>query len=518
LAGLTTVSDLVVEARQQALQDGASPHYADGIVTYLALAMSRLADISNALCPWSTSTTQVVHLFGRQAIPMLWDFAEASLFSEAAGDFGVTIKNLSKALDAVPAKGQARVEQLDATTIPAERAVFSTDPPYYDNIGYADLSDFFYVWLRRTLAITYPELFSTLLVPKKQELVAAPERFGGSKESAEAFFEAGFRKAFTRMRAAQHPDYPLTVFYAFKQSESEEDEQDGSLVQASTGWETMLQGLIGAEFQLTGTWPVRSERGTRMRSIGSNALASSIVLVCRPRSANASITTRKDFLSALKRELPPAVRMLQQGNIAPVDLQQASIGPGMAVFSRYQKVLETDGTPMAVRTALSLINQILDESLSEQESDFDPDTRFALAWFEQFQFGEGKYGQAEVLATAKAISVSGLADAGIAYVRAGNVRLLKRTELPDDWNPTADNRLTVWEATQQLIRALDHGVDKAADLAGRLGGLGETARELAYRLYTICERKGWAEEAQAYNGLVVNWPDIRKQAEEFTLQ
>jgi putative DNA methylase len=320
------------------------------------------------------------------------------------------------------------------------------------------------------------------------------------------------------MRAAQHPDYPLTVFYAFKQSESEEDEQDGSLVQASTGWETMLQGLIGAEFQLTGTWPVRSERGTRMRSIGSNALASSIVLVCRPRSANASITTRKDFLSALKRELPPAVRMLQQGNIAPVDLQQASIGPGMAVFSRYQKVLETDGTPMAVRTALSLINQILDESLSEQESDFDPDTRFALAWFEQFQFGEGKYGQAEVLATAKAISVSGLADAGIAYVRAGNVRLLKRTELPDDWNPTADNRLTVWEATQQLIRALDHGVDKAADLAGRLGGLGETARELAYRLYTICERKGWAEEAQAYNGLVVNWPDIRKQAEEFTLQ
>ena len=255
-----------------------------------------------------------------------------------------------------------------------------------------------------------------------------------------------------------------------------------------------------------------------MVAVGTNALASSIVLVCRPRPDGASITTRKDFLVALGRELPSAVRTLQQGNIAPVDLQQACIGPGMAVFSRYQKVLETDGTPMKVHTALALINQTLDEALSEQESDFDPDTRFALAWFEQFQFGEGKYGQAEVLATAKAISVSGLAAGGIAYVRAGNVRLLKRSELRDDWDPSGDDRLTVWEATQYLIRALDSGIDKAADLAARLGGLAETARELAYRLYTICERKNWADEAQAYNGLVVNWPDIRKQAEEFMLR
>jgi len=517
LTALATFSDLVGEARRQVIADGGTTNLADAVSTYLAMGVSRLSDICNAFCMWENTKTQVRHLFTRQAVSMLWDYAEPNVFGDAAGDFGVSVRTLAKALEVLPARGAGEARQLDATSASQHRVMISTDPPYYDNIGYSDLSDFFYIWLRRSLNPIYPDLFSTVLVPKKQELVATPERHGG-KQEAQTFFEEGFGQAVAQMRKNHDSNYPLTIFYAFKQSESEGDESESNeSAVASTGWETMLEGLLRAGFQIDGTWPSRSELGNRMRSFDSNALASSIVLVCRTRADSAPITTRKDFLAALKRELPGAIRTLQQGNIAPVDLQQASIGPGMAVFSRYQKVLETDGTSMKVRTALALINQMLDEALSEQESDFDPDTRFALAWFEQFQFGEGKYGQAEVLATAKAISVAGLADAGIANVRAGNVRLLQRSELSDDWDPTADTRLTVWEATQHLIRALDRGVDKAADLAGRLGGLGETARELAYRLYTICERKGWAEEAQAYNGLVVSWPDIRKQAEEFTL-
>jgi putative DNA methylase len=510
LVALTTYSDLVAEARQLAIGDGASESYANGLATYLAMGVSRLSDICNSLCPWSTSTTQVVHLFGRQAIPMLWDYAEPNIFAEAAGDFGVSITNLAKALEAVPALGMGKAFQFDATSISAEKVLFSTDPPYYDNIGYADLSDFLYVWLRRSLAKTYPDLFSTLLVPKKQELVAAPERFEGSRMKAQQFFEEGFAAAFHRMRLGQHPSYPLTVFYAFKQAETDDDDDNGGqTIAASTGWETMLEGLMGADFQLTGTWPIRSERGTRMRSIDSNALASSIVLVCRPREESATITTRKDFLAAMKRELPNALRNLQKGNIAPVDLAQAAIGPGMAVFSRFKKVLESDGSPMRVRIALGLINQTLDEVLSEQEGEFDPDTRWALAWFEQHAFDDGLYGEAEVLATAKALSISMLDETKILHSRAGKVRLLRRDELAADWNPSADHRLTVWAVTQHLIRSLDkNGETATAILASKVGGLAETARDLAYRLYVLCERKGWAEEAGYYNSLVVYWPAI----------
>jgi putative DNA methylase len=393
--------------------------------------------------------------------------------------------------------------------------MFSTDPPYYDNIGYADLSDFFYVWLRRSIGTIYPEVCSTLLVPKKQELVATPYRFNGSKELAQQFFEVGFGKAFGQMRGGQDPKYPLTVYYAFKQSESDDSEETGPTTQVSTGWETMLEGLLAAGFQVTATWPVRSELQTRNISRGTNALASSIVLACRPRSETAPITTRKDFLSSLKKELPKALRNLQKGNIAPVDLAQAAIGPGMAVFSRYKKVLETDGSPMRVRTALALINQGLDEVLSELESEFDPDTRWALAWFEQHQFDEGLYGEAEVLATAKALSISHLAEAGLLNSRAGKVRLLRREELPEDWDPSTIARLTVWEVTQHLIRRLDQkGEKETANLKAKIGGMAEIARDLAYRLYTLCERKGWAEEAGYYNSLVVAWPSMASEAFE----
>jgi len=517
LVAMTTFSNLVTEAREQAVADGAIPGRADAIAMYLAFAVDKTSDRNTSLCAWEPNMDRMRGTFGRQALPMVWDYGETNPFAGASGDLFGCVESLCEALEVLSSPTPGVVRQLDATSIPMDgpRMVFSTDPPYYDNIGYADLSDFFYVWLRRSIGTAFPDICSTLLVPKKQELVATPYRFGGSKEQAQEFFQEGFAKAFVRMRQAQHQDYPLTIFYAFKQSESDRDGEDGTQSLASTGWETMLEGLLRAEFHVTGTWPMRSELQTRNISRGTNALASSIILVCHPRSEAAPITTRKDFLSSLKKELPRALRNLQKGNIAPVDLAQAAIGPGMAVFSRYKKVLETDGSPMRVRTALALINQGLDEVLSELESEFDPDTRWALAWFEQHEFGEGLYGEAEVLATAKALSISHLAEAGILHSRAGKVRLLRREELPEDWDPSAIDRLTVWEVTQHLIRRLDQkGEKETANLKAKIGGMAEIARDLAYRLYTLCERKGWAEEAGYYNSLVVAWPSMASEAFE----
>jgi putative DNA methylase len=518
LVALTAFSDLVAEARQQAISDGASADRAAAIATFLAFCFDKCTDYWNTIATWASTGEFIRNCFARQAIPMTWDFCEGNPFSASTANWSGPIEWVAKVLDELPAGSGGTVRQLDATVLaaPAEHVIISTDPPYYDNIGYADLSDFFYVWLRRSLGSIYPEVCSTLLVPKKQELVATPYRFNGSKVAAQEFFEDGFAKAFARIRLTHDPDFPLTVYYAFKQAESENEEGDGgTLGHASTGWETMLEGLLRSGFQVTATWPSRSERPGRSISIGTNALASSIVLACRPRPDSAPITTRKDFLASLKKELPQALRNLQKGNIAPVDLAQAAIGPGMAVFSRYKRVLETDGSPMRVRTALSLINQGLDEVLSELESEFDPDTRWALAWFEQHQFDEGLYGEAEVLATAKALSISHLAEGGILHSRAGKVRLLRREELPEEWDPTSTNRLTVWKVTQHLIRSLDQkGEKETANLKAKIGGMAEIARDLAYRLYTLCERKGWAEEAGYYNSLVVAWPSMASEAFE----
>ena len=517
LVAMTTFSNLVTEARDQALGDGAMLGRADAIAMYLAFAVDKALDRNTSLCAWEPNMDRMRGTFGRQALPMVWDYGETNPFAGASGDLLGCVKSLCEALEVLNSTVPGIVRQLDATSLPIDgpRMLFSTDPPYYDNIGYADLSDFFYVWLRRSMGKAFPDICSTLLVPKKQELVATPYRFGGSKEQAQEFFQDGFAKAFGRMRQAQHHDFPLTIFYAFKQSESEGETEEDSPSLASTGWETMLEGLIRAEFHVTGTWPMRSELQTRNISRGTNALASSILLVCHPRSEAAPITTRKDFLASLKKELPQALRNLQKGNIAPVDLAQAAIGPGMAVFSRYKKVLETDGSPMRVRTALSLINQGLDEVLSELESEFDPDTRWALAWFEQHQFEDGLYGEAEVLATAKALSISHLSEAGILNSRAGKVRLLRREELPESWDPSTVDRLTVWEVTQHLIRSLDQkGEKETANLKAKIGGMAEIARDLAYRLYTLCERKGWAEEAGYYNSLVVAWPSMASEVFE----
>jgi putative DNA methylase len=519
LVAMTTFSNLIKEVYGLVMANGGCEQYAAALSTYLAFAVDRSVDRSSTICSWDSSPKMegLRNTFARQAIPMTWDFAEGSPFSESSGNWLNNVEWVAKVLDGLVPGSPGLARQLDATHLPDDKKVFSTDPPYYDNIGYADLSDFFYVWLRHSVSFLYPDLFSTLLVPKKQELVATPYRFDGNKRAAQEFFELSFGKAFERLRGAQLSGYPLTVYYAFKQSESGAEEDHNQAGHASTGWETMLEGLLRSGFQVTATWPMRSELSNRMVASGTNALASSIVLACRPRSDSAPITTRKDFLSALKKDLPQALRNLQKGNIAPVDLAQAAIGPGMAVFSRYQKVLETDGTPMRVRTALALINQGLDEVLSELESEFDPDTRWALAWFEEHQFAEGLYGQAEVLATAKALSISHLAEAGILHSRAGKVRLLRREELSEDWVPSDIGRLTVWEVTQHLIRSLDQkGEKETANLKAQIGGMAEIARDLAYRLYTLCERKGWAEEAGYYNSLVVAWPSMASEAFELS--
>jgi putative DNA methylase len=537
LVALTTFSDLVSEAREHVLHDAQragmtqaqAAAYADAVATYLALAVDRLVDRSSSICSWDSGYVKVRNTFARQAIPMTWDFAEANPFSESTGNFGGAIEWITKVLGELESVILGTAKQLNATAAinGVRHPLISTDPPYYDNIGYADLSDFFYVWLRRSLGAIYPDLFSTLLVPKAQELVATPYRFGGDKERARRFFEEGLGKAFAQMRRAAHPDYPLTVYYAFKQAESDEEAltpdpspklgeggggSDGVRAVASTGWETMLEGLMRAGFQITGTWPMRSELGNRMIASGTNALASSIVLVCRPRPEDAPVATRREFINALRRELPEALRQLQHGNIAPVDLAQAAIGPGMAIFSRYRRVVESDGSAMRVRTALQLINAALDEVLAEQEGEYDNDTRWAIAWFDQYGMAEGPFGVAETLSKAKNTSIGGLVEAGILQARGGKVRLLRRDELPADWDPTRDRRVSVWEVTQHLIRALEQrGENGAAEVLRQVGALGNTARDLAYRLYTTCERKKWSNQALAYNSLVVAWPSIVAQ-------
>jgi putative DNA methylase len=527
LVALTTFSDLVCEARERVKYDAVkvglpddgislenvgagAMGYADAVAVYLGMGVSRLADICNSLCSWETSKTQVRHLFTKQAIPMLWDYGENNLFAEAAGDYKISLGNLIKVLERMPATSHGQVSQRDAQTQTLTDAkVVSTDPPYYDNIGYADLSDFFYVWLRRSLKPIFSGLFATLAVPKAEELVATPYRHG-SKAKAETFFLEGMTQAMQRLAEQAHPAFPVTIYYAFKQAES--DGADGT---TNTGWDTFLAAVIEAGFAISGTWPMRTELSNRMIGSGTNALASSIVLVCRQRPTNASTATRREFVAALKAELPQALAHLQAGNIAPVDLAQAAIGPGMAVYTRYAKVLDAEGKPLTVRAALALINQTLDEALAEQEGDFDADTRWALTWFDQVGFAEGDYGVAEQLSKSKNTAVTGLVEGGILLSKAGKVRLLKPAELASDWDPSSDKRLTVWEMVHQLVRVLEASGEGAASvLVAKLGSQAETARELCYRLYTLCERKKRANEAMSYNGLVQSWPEITRLARE----
>ena len=527
LVALTTFSDLVSEARERirldavaaGLTDDSVPlseggtgatAYAEAVGVYLAFAVDKLADRQSTICTWDAGYVKVRNTFGRQAIPITWDFAEGNVFSESTGNILGALKWIEKVLAMLKASPSGHANQQDAAkTADTPLHILSTDPPYYDNVPYAGLSDFFYIWLRRPLRNVFPDLFATLAVPKVQELVAAPHRFRGDKELARDFFEDGLTQTFAGRHKSIHPSYPFTVYYAYKQAEFT---RDGT---ASTGWETMLEGLVNTSFQITGMWPVRTELSNRPRAIGSNALASSIVLVCRARPTDAPMATRREFVDALKEELPAALRTMQAGSIAPVDLAQAAIGPGMAVFSRYARVLDVNGRPLTVREALSLINETLEEALAEQEGDFDADTRWAVAWFEQASFHQGEFGIAETLSKAKNTSVDGMIQAGILKAGGGKVRLLRPDELPDDWDPETDSRRTIWEIVHHLIRAHDQsGEVGAAQLLAKLSADAESARELAYRLYRICERKNRAQEALGYNALVQSWPEIARLARD----
>ncbi len=529
LVALTTFSDLVGEAMDRVKQDAATADlpedgislnkggcgakaYAEAVGVYLAFAISKLADRGSTICTWFTERDSTRNTFARQSIPMTWDYAELNMLLGGTGSFLGAVQWTAESIEGVAGccSSFGTGTQSDAAHQSlSTNKIISTDPPYYDNIGYADLSDYFYVWLRRSLRLTFPGLFATMAVPKAEELVATPYRHG-NKEKAEAFFLDGMTKAMRRLADQAHHGFPVSIYYAFKQSENKGDSGI-----SSTGWETFLAAVIQSGFAVTGTWPMRTELGNRMIGMGTNALASSIVLVCRKRPQDAPLATRREFVAALKAELPTALAHLQSGNIAPVDLAQAAIGPGMAVYTRYAKVLDAQGNTVSVRDALALINQTLDEILAEQEGEFDADTRWALAWFEQQGFTAGEYGVAETLSTAKNTSVAGMEEAGILESRAGEVRLLRPEELPEDWDPAADRRLPVWEVVHHLVRVLESaGETGAAQLVRQLGGVAETARELAYRLYAVAERKARAAEAQWYNALVQSWPEIARLARQ----
>ncbi|HAW1058250.1 DUF1156 domain-containing protein [Escherichia coli] len=521
LVALNTFSDLVGEAiarcRDDALAAGMSDDgtgldaggtgataYAQAVGVYLASAISKVANIGSSIASWMSDRGAFRETFARQAIPMVWDFAESNPFTDGGGSFSMAIDKGAMSVDALPANNEGFVVQADAQTQTISRnKVISSDPPYYDNIGYADLSDFFYVWLRKSLRPIFPGLYASMAVPKVEELVATPYRHGG-KEGAEAFFLDGMGKAIHQLAEQAHPAFPVTIYYAFKQSETK---ADGT---SSAGWETFLQAVIDAGFAINGTWPVRTEGAGRMIALGTNALASSVVLVCNKRAANAESISRRQFIRELNRVLPEALDEMTQGSIdalgisqsavAPVDLSQAIIGPGMGIFSKYSAVLEADGSKMSVKTALQLINRFL------AEDDFDNDTQFCLHWFEQQGWRVGKFGEADVLARAKGTSVAGLQEAGVISSGQGEVQLLKWAELPTDWAPERDNRTPVWEGLHQLIRILNsEGASGAGAMLGRLSDKSDAIRSLAYRLYTLCERKGWAQDARAYNELVTAW-------------
>lgn len=527
LVALTTFSDLVGEMHKRVLSDALASGmhegesleaggdgacaYADAVATYLALAVSRQADRLSSVASWQSIGEKIRNVFARQAIPMVWDFAEANPFSSSSGNFLGQVEWIAEVVERVPADSAGSAKQLSADARDYSGLVVSTDPPYYDNIGYSDLSDYFYVWLRRCLKDIHPSLVSTMLTPKAEELVANPYRHDGKEQAAE-FFVNGFNNVFGRIRQGANPDVPMTVYYAYKQQDN------GKEGKTSTGWHTLLDGLIGAGWEVTATWPVRSERGGRMLSVGTNALASSIVLACRPRPDDAPTTTQRAFVQRMKAELPDALRTLMQGEIAPVDLAQAAIGPGIAVFSRYSRVRSASGSDVGAREALELINRTLDEVLGEQESDFDPDTRFAVRWYRQYGWRPERSGIADQLARTTQTSIAELERGGIFVTAGGKGRLLSISELDTEWNPAEDSRLSIWEATLRLAACMQSsGVEKVSELVAQLpASIPLSAiKELGFLLFHEAERKGDGEDAQALNALVTSWGDVALKAKQY---
>lgn len=482
--------------------------YGEAVAVYLSFVIDKMTDYHSSICSWHNSGEKIRNTFGRQAIPMTWDYAEANPFCNSSGSFDNMLGWVSQCVEGFPVSVSGMAIQYDAQSDCNLRNIMvSTDPPYYDNIGYADLSDYFYIWMRRSIQNVYPDLFRTMLVPKAEELIATPYRHEGSTEKAKNFFENGMLEACKQLYKYSAEDVPVTIYYAYKQSDSHED---GT---ASTGWETMLSAIINAGFTITGTWPMRTELANRAVASGTNALASSIVLVCRKRSEDAPQTTRRNLIAALRRELRPALKKLQESNIAPVDLAQSAIGPGMAVYSKYRRVLEADGTPMTVRSALQIINEEIDLYFNEQVGSIDAASRFCVDLYTQYAYNDIKYGEAEVLANAKGTSIPMMASHGMLYAKAGIVHLLERKDLPEKVD---SNEANIWLLTQQLTYAMEKGgIEACAKIVADLfGSNAEYAKDLAYRLYTIAEQKKWANEAYAYNALVVSWPDIQSKAAE----
>lgn len=532
LVALTTLSDLVVEARSKVLEDAlaagipagerledggvGAEAYADAVATYLAFALDKLADLNNSLVRWEPKAQCPRQLFGRQSIPMVWDYAEANPLSRSSGSFITIIQGISKAMKApffgVSSSTSNSVSPGNAMAREYKDLIVSTDPPYYDNIGYADLSDFFYVWLRKSLRTIHPSVVGTMLTPKADELVANPYRHDG-KQGAEKFFIEGFNSVFRRIREGEaNPDVPMTVYYAYKQQDRG---KDGGT--SSTGWHTLLDGLIQSGWEITATWPMRSEAKNRLLAHGTNALASSILLACRPRPADARAVARRAFVAALKSELPEALRTLMQGAIAPVDLAQAAIGPGISVFSRYAKVREADGSDMSVRDALQLINATLDEVLGEQESDLDSDTRFAVRWYRQYGWEADSSGIADQLARSSDTSLAELQRGGIFEAKGGKARLLSPTQLNEAWDPAADEQVSVWEATVRLAAVLaKDGVDKVAELLPAVGEKVslDAVKELGFLLFHEAEKNKDTDDAILFNGLVSSWGDLNEQARQ----
>ena len=505
LTALTTFSELVSEAQAKAEADAVAAGmkndhlplcnggdgaraYGEAVGVYLAFAVDKAANLWSSICGWMNDRGAFRETFARQAIPMTWDFAEANPFSGSGGSFELFLARCADTIEYFPLSLEGIAQQFDAQSDCGLRNIMiSTDPPYYDNIGYADLSDFFYVWMRQSLKDTYPELFSTMLVPKVEELIATPYRHDGSVENAKSFFEDGMLSACKQMYRYAREDVPVTIYYAYKQSDTDDR---GT---ASSGWETMLGAIVNAGFTITGTWPMRTESPGRSIAQGTNALASSIVLVCRKRPEDAPQTTRRNLVSQLRRELRPALQKLQSSNIAPVDLAQSAIGPGMGVFSRYRRVLEADGSVMSVRSALQVINEEVDLYFNEKVGSLDAASRFCVDLYTQCAYNNIKYGEAEILANAKSTSIPMMAAHGVLYAKAGVVHLMERSELP---TAVDSNESTVWLLTQQLTHAMaTGGIEACAKIVWGIFGSGaEAAKDLAYRLYTIAERKGWTEE------------------------
>lgn len=533
LTALTTFSALVGEAQKKAEADAIAAGlpddgigldeggtgaraYGEAVGVYLAFVVDKLTDYHSSICSWNAPGEKLRNVFGRQAIPMTWDYAEGNLFSSSSGSFDNMMQWVTKVIGEYPcANRPGSARQFDAQSDNGMRGILvSTDPPYYDNIGYADLSDFFYVWLRQSLRRTYPKLFSTMLVPKHEELVATPYRENRGKEGARDFFEEGMFSTFKQVYKYACEDAPVTIYYAFKQSETETANDVEST--ASTGWETMLSAIIRAGFEINGTWPMRTEKPGRTIGNGTNALASSIVLVCRKRPEDAPMGTRRDFVMALKRELGPALDKLRSSNIAPVDLAQSAIGPGIGVYSRYSQVLEADGSPMTVRAALQLINQEVDAYFSDQDGELDRESRFCVDLYTQKAFDTIKFGEADVLARAKNVSIEGLAAQGLLASVKGNVHLLDRSEVSE----RVDFKAPTWLTTQQLTHALEEGgVTACAKIVSQtLGGRADGAKALAYRLFTIADKRNWQQEAFAYNSLVTAWPEIQSKAAQLAVE